>query len=173
MKREDWMKIFDERQELLEVIGVKSVNRARVKLDNERREFETTKTQLKEVVDALEVDNWRNAVVRAKSLLDKLEQNRMPKWLLTISPAWVNVVRPSDYKRWQRYCQEQFLLLLSEMETIHEQDPTFDIDVAIEQVRDFYLSNSPGKFVEEVSDYVLSPFEMGEVTLNEASVELN
>jgi len=163
MKTEDhikWIRRRDkEHQEILEHIGADNVTNAKRKINAERREFEKTKEQLCQVVDALEVDNWRNAVVRAKSLLDKLEQNRMPKWLLTVSPAWVDSVRPTQYKSWLRFCQEQFLLLLSEMETIAEEDSDYDIDAEIEKVREFYVTNSPGKFVEEVSDFVLAPYD--------------
>jgi hypothetical protein len=170
MKREDWLRVFDERHELLEAIGAKSVNRAKVKLDNERKEFLNTKTQLLAVVDALEVDNWRNAVVRAKSLLDKIEQNRMPKWLLTISPAWIDKIRPSDYKRMHRNCQEQFLVLLSELETRAEDDLDFDIDRVLEEVKKFYLSNTPGKFIEEVALYLNQEY-MDEETENTEEAE--
>ncbi len=146
-------------EDLLGHIGAKTVPNAKRKLDAERREFEQTKEQLCHVVDALEVDNWRNAVVRAKSLLNKLEQNRMPKWLLTVSPAWPQTVRPSQYKYWLRFCQEQFLLLLSELEMIAETDPEFDVEEQLEKARVFYFENEPGKFVQEVADFLLGDYE--------------
>lgn len=146
-------------EELLGHIGARTVPNAKRKIDAERREFQETKEQLCHVVEALEVDNWRNAVVRAKSLLNKLEQNRMPKWLLTVSPAWADTVRPHQFKYWLRFCQEQFLLFLSELENIAEKDSSFDVEEQLEKARIFYFENEPGTFVQEVADFVLSDYE--------------
>jgi len=148
-----------EHREVLDHIGADNVTNAKRKINAERREFEKTKEQLRNVVDALEVDNWRNAVVRAKSLLNKLEQNRMPKWLLTMSPAWSKTVRPAQYKYWLRFCQEQFLLLLSELELIAESDPEFNVEEQLERARVFYFENEPGKFIQEVADFLLGDYE--------------
>lgn len=158
-------------EELLGHIGAKTVPNAKRKIDAERREFQETKEQLCHVVEALEVDNWRNAVVRAKSLLNKLEQNRMPKWLLTVSPAWTNTVRPSQFKYWLRFCQEQFLLFLSELECIAEQDPDFNVEEQVEKARAFYFENEPGTFVLEVADFVLSDYEF-ERAITDSSPEI-
>jgi hypothetical protein len=154
MKREDWIRMYDERHELLDIIGAKSVNRARVKLDNERKGFLETKNQLLTVIEALEVDNWRNAVVRAKSLLDKLEQNQMPKWLRSVSPAWSGKVRPTEYSRMKRLCQEHYLMLLGEWEAMALIDPTFNVEEQERLAEEFYLTNLPGQFVDEVAAYV-------------------
>lgn len=166
-------RVQKDREELLGHIGAKTVPNAKRKLDAERREFEHTKEQLCHVVDALEVDNWRNAVVRAKSLLNKLEQNRMPKWLLTVSPAWSATVRPSQYKYWLRFCQEQFLLLLSELEMMAEEDPDFDVEEQLEKARVFYFENEPGKFVQEVADFLLGDYEFEVAVSDEKSYEID
>ena len=145
-----------ERLALLELIGAKTVPNAKSKLAKERREFEHTKSQLQEVVNALEVDNWRNAVVRAKSLLDKLEREGLPSWLRTISPAWVDKIPPSSYKRWLHFCREQFLVALGELQAEAELFPDLDVDKELEILRELYLTLPPGEFIERISQFVTS-----------------
>lgn len=162
MNREEWLRVFDERGELLEIIGAKSVNRAKVKLDNERKEFNLTKEQLRLVVEALDVDNWKNAIVRAKALLDRLEKNRMPQWITTISPHWKGVIRPTQYKACLRFCQDQFLQLWAEMEAQKAIDPDFDIDSEMEKVKQTFLTTAPGQFVELIADFIQAPYLEGD-----------
>jgi hypothetical protein len=139
---------------LLQHVGASSVPNAKRKLDRERAEFERTKGQLQEVVNALEVDNWRNAVVRAKSLLNKLEREGLPKWLMTISPAWVDKIPPTSYKRWLNFCREQFLVALGELQAEAEIFPDVNVEAEIETLRELYMTLPPGEFVERVSQFV-------------------
>ena len=145
-----------EKKTLLDYIGASTVPNAKRKIDRERIEFERTKTQLQEVVNALEVDNWRNAVVRAKSLLDKLEREGLPKWLMTISPAWVDKIPPSSYKRWLNFCREQFLVALGELQAEAEIFPDLDVEKELEILRELYLTLPPGEFIERISQFVTS-----------------
>ncbi len=141
-------------QDLLDHVGAETVPNAKRKIDRERLEFEKTKVQLQEVVNALDVDNWRNAVVRAKSLLNKLEKDSLPKWLHTISPAWVGKIPPSQYKRWLHFCREQFLVALGEFQAEAEMFPDFDLEAELERMKDAYMTLSPGEFIEEISQFV-------------------
>lgn len=154
MNREEWMRYYDEKHELLSFIGANSVPKAKAKIGRERREFEDVKNQLKQVVDALEVDNWRNGVVRAKSLLKYLEKTQFPQWLRTISPHWIGKVSPSTYKSWLRFCQEQFLVALSSMESEKERFPDYDIDADLEVLKEAYLTQLPVDFINDVSHYI-------------------
>jgi len=147
-------KVYDSQTELLEHIGANNVPNAKRKIQRERAEFERTKGQLQEVVNALEVDNWRNAVVRAKSLLDKLEREGLPIWLRSISPAWVGKVAPSSYKRWLTFCREQFLVALGQLQTDAELGLDVNVEEQLEEMRKCYLGSLPGEFVEEVSAYI-------------------
>jgi len=161
-----------EHREVLDHIGADNVTNAKRKITSERREFEKTKEQLRNVVDALEVDNWRNAVVRAKSLLDKLEQNRMPKWLLVPSRAWEGTVPPSQFRMWLRFCQEQFMQVLSEMEMQAEQDPDYDIVEQMEIAKELYHTREPGKFVLECSEFMLGDVDFDVPMIEEKSYEI-
>jgi hypothetical protein len=154
MDRDEWLRIFDEKHELLNFIGANTVPKAKAKLGRERKEFEETKNQLKQVVDALEVDNWRNGVVRAKSLLKHLEKTQFPQWLLTISPHWIDKVSPSTYKSWLRFCQEQFLVALSSMQSEKERFPDYDIEEDLNVLKKAYLHQMPGEFIKDVSNYI-------------------
>ena len=147
-------KVYDSQTELLEHIGANNVPNAKRKIQRERAEFERTKGQLQEVVNALEVDNWRNAVVRAKSLLDKLEREGLPIWLRSISPAWVGKVAPSSYKRWLTFCREQFLVALGQLQSDAELGLDVNVEEQLEEMRKCYLRSLPGEFVEEVSAYI-------------------
>jgi hypothetical protein len=168
-----WLRKSDrEHKEVLDHIGADNVTNAKRKITSERREFEKTKEQLRNVVDALEVDNWRNAVVRAKSLLNKLEQNRMPKWLLVPSRAWEGTVPPTQFRTWLRFCQEQFMLVLSEMELQSEQYPDYDIIEQMEIAKELYHTREPGKFVQECADFVLGETEF-EVPVVEEKFEID
>lgn len=162
MNRDEWMRYYDEKHELLNFIGANSVPKAKAKLGRERRKFEDVKNQLKHVVDALEVDNWMNGVVRAKSLLKYLEKSQFPQWLLTISPHWIDNVSPSTYKSWLRFCQEQFLVALSFMESEKEQFPDYDIDADLEVLKEAYLQQSPADFIKDVSRYITVDLEEDE-----------
>ena len=143
-----------DKNSLLEHIGAGTVPNAKRKIDRERAEFERTKGQLQEVVNALEVDNWRNAVTRAKSLLNKLEREGLPVWLRSISPAWAGKVAPSSYKRWITFCREQFLVALGQLQTDAELGLEVNVEEEIDNMRKFYLKNLPGDFVEAVSAYI-------------------
>lgn len=140
--------------ELLGHIGANNVPNAKKRITRERKEFEKTKDQLKEVVNALEVDNWRNAVFRAKSLLDKLEQQSLPVWLKSISPAWVTKVTPSSYKRWLNFCREQYLVALGQLQMDVELGLDVDVEEQIAAMKEVYLTEQPGEFVEAVSRYI-------------------
>jgi hypothetical protein len=166
-------KVQKDREDLLGHIGANTVPNAKRKLDAERREFEQTKEQLLNVVDALEVDNWRNAIVRAKSLLNKLEQNRMPKWLLVPSRAWEGTVPPTQFRTWLRFCQEQFMLVLSEMELQAEEDPDYDIIEQLETAKELYHTREPGKFVQECADFVLGETEFDVPIVEEKSYKID
>jgi hypothetical protein len=166
-------KVQRDREDLLSHIGANTVPNAKRKLDAERREFEQTKDQLLNVVDALEVDNWRNAIVRAKSLLNKLEQNRMPKWLLVPSRAWEGTVPPTQFRTWLRFCQEQFMLVLSEMELQAEQDPDYDIIDQLDTAKELYHTREPGKFVQECAEFVLGETEFDVPIVEEKSYEVD
>ena len=153
MELDDLLNFYHEKQELLDHIGAKTVFNAKRKISSERREFEKTKSQLQEVVNALDVDNWRNAVVRAESLLDKIKHNRMPKWLLTISPSWVDKINPRDYKRWLNFCQEQFLFALSQMELDAEEFGSDWLEEQMEQAKKLYLDSTPARFIELIAEF--------------------
>lgn len=147
-------RMWSHHEELLAHVGADNLQNAKRKINRERAEFERTKGQLQEVVNALEVDNWRNAVVRAKSLLDKLEREGLPAWLRTISPAWVNKIPPSSYKRWLHFCREQFLVALGELQADAEMFPELDIEKELEILKELYLTLPPGEFVERISQFV-------------------
>lgn len=152
-----------EKNSLLKYIGANTIPNAKRKIDRERVEFERTKTQLQEVVNALEVDNWRNAVVRAKSLLNKLEREGLPKWLMTISPAWVDKIPPNSYKRWLNFCREQFLVALGELQAEVELFPDLDIEHELELLRELYMTLPPGEFIERISQFVTSEVDEDEL----------
>ena len=147
-------RICNNHNALLNHIGASTVPNAKRKIDRERREFEHTKSQLQEVVNALEVDNWRNAVVRAKSLLNKLERESLPVWLRSISPYWPGKVAPISYKRWLTFCREQFLVALGELQRDAELGLDVNVEEQLEAMRQCYLSSLPGEFVEAVSEYI-------------------
>jgi hypothetical protein len=147
-------KVYNAHDALLEHVGASNVPNAKRKLDRERAEFERTKGQLQEVINALEVDNWFNAVVRAKSLLDKLEREGLPIWLRSISPAWVGKVAPSSYKRWLTFCREQFLVALGQLQSDAELGLDVNVEEQLEEMKKCYLTNLPGEFVEAVSAYI-------------------
>jgi hypothetical protein len=154
--------VYRSHEELLNHVGADNVTNAKRKIDRERIEFERTKSQLQEVVNALEVDNWRNAVVRAKSLLNKLEREGLPKWLMTISPAWVDKIPPSSYKRWLNFCREQFLVALGELQAEAEIFPDLDVEKELEILRELYLTLPPGEFIERISQFVTSEVDEDE-----------
>jgi hypothetical protein len=151
----EWMsKLHRSHDELLNHVGADNVLNAKRKINRERAEFEKTKEQLQEVVNALEVDNWRNAVARAKSLLNKLEREGLPVWLRSISPHWVGKVPPNQYKYWLRFCREQFLVALGQLQTDAELGLEVDIEATLEAMREVYMNQKPADFVEAVSDYI-------------------
>lgn len=142
------------KDELLQHIGASTVPNAKRKLTAERLEFERTKEQLCHVVNALDADNWRNAVVRAKSLLNKLEREALPTWLRSISPYWVGKIAPSSYKRWHTFCREQFLVALGELQHDVELGLEVVVEEQLEAMRQCYMTSLPGEFVEQVSAYI-------------------
>ena len=149
-------KVFNNHYELLQHVGSDNVPNAKRKLDRERAEFENTKSQLQEVVNALEVDNWRNAVVRAKSLLNKLEREALPVWLRSISPYWVERVQPTTYKHWLNFCRQQFLVALGELQRDVELGLDVDVEAQLELMRVIYMESMPGDFVAAVAEYITS-----------------
>lgn len=151
--------VFKKHHDLLEHVGADNVGNAKKKIDRERAEFQRTKEQLQEVVNALDVDNWRNAVVRAKSLLSKLEKEGLPVWLRSISPHWVGKVAPSSYKYWHRFCKEQFLVALGQLQEDIELGLEVNLEEQIELMKAVYLKSRPEDFVEEVSAYIQEPAE--------------
>ena len=151
-------KVFTTHNDLLAHVGADNVGNAKKKIDRERAEFERTKGQLQEVVNALDSDNWRNAVVRAKSLLNKLEREALPVWLRSISPHWIGRVAPSSYKRWHTFCREQFLVAIGELQHDVELGLEVDVEEEIEKMRKYFLTKMPGEFVEAVSAYVTEDY---------------
>lgn len=149
-------RVYNAHDSLLEHIGANNVTNAKRKIDRERAEFERTKGQLQEVVNALDVDNWRNAVVRAKTLLSKLEKEGLPVWLRSMSPYWIGKVAPTQYRMWHRSCKEQFLVALGELQYDAELGLEVDIEAEIDTLKDIYLENRPEVFIEEVAKYLTS-----------------
>jgi hypothetical protein len=143
-----------QNNQLLDHIGANNVHNAKSKLNAERRDFAVAKAQLQQVVSALEVDNWRNAVVRAKSLLDRIEKCQFPKWLLTVSPAWIDTVPASQFKTWLRFCKEQFLVALGQMEEEKERDPDYDMETDLLELQTIYLNELPQVFVNRIAKYI-------------------
>lgn len=142
------------KDELLRHIGANTVPNAKRKITAERQEFERTKEQLCQVVNALDADNWRNAVVRAKSLLNKLEREALPTWLRSISPYWIGKVAPSSYKRWHTFCREQFLVALGELQYDAELGLDVDVEEQLSSMKQCYLNSLPAEFIEAVSAYI-------------------
>ena len=155
MNREEWMRYYDEKHELLGFIGANSVPKAKAKLGRERAEFLTTKSQLQKVVNALETDNWSNAVLKAESLLNKIKKDGLPVWIRTISPHWPGKVAASSYRRWLHFCQEQFLVALGQLQSDMELGLEVDFEVQLEAMKIVYLSELPGEFIEAVSKYIV------------------
>lgn len=149
-------KLERDKNTLLNHIGAKTVPNAKRMLDRERAEFARTKEQLGEVVQSLDVDNWRNAVLRAKSLLNKLEREALPTWLKTISPYWIGKVNPNRYKFWMNCCREQFLVALAELQNDVELGLEVNVEEEIEEMRKYYLESQPGDFIEAIARYVTS-----------------
>ena len=146
--------VFQKHNDLLEHVGADNVGNAKKKIDRERAEFLRTKEQLQEVVNALDVDNWRNAVVRAKTLLSKLEKEGLPVWLRSISPHWVGKIAPSSYRYWHRFCKEQFLVALGQLQDDIELGLEVNLEEQIELMREVYLTERPEVFVEAVAEYI-------------------
>jgi hypothetical protein len=146
--------VFQKHNDLLEHVGADNVGNAKKKIDRERAEFLRTKEQLQEVVNALDVDNWRNAVVRAKTLLSKLEKEGLPVWLRSISPHWVGKIAPSSYRYWHRFCKEQFLVALGQLQDDIELGLEVNLEEQTELMREVYLTERPEVFVEAVAEYI-------------------
>lgn len=146
--------VFQKHNDLLEHVGADNVGNAKKKIDRERAEFLRTKEQLQEVVNALDVDNWRNAVVRAKTLLSKLEKEGLPSWLRSISPCWVGKIAPSSYRYWHRFCKEQFLVALGQLQDDIELGLEVNLEEQIEQMKEVYLKERPEVFIEAVAEYI-------------------
>ena len=151
--------VFTKHHDLLEHVGADNVPNAKKRLDRERAEFVRTKEQLQEVVNALDVDNWRNAVVRAKSLLSKLEKEGLPSWLRSISPYWVGKIAPSSYRYWHRFCKEQYLVALGQLQADIELGLEVNLEEQIELMREVYLTERPEVFVEAVAEYIQEEVE--------------
>jgi hypothetical protein len=168
----EWMsKLHKSHNELLNHVGADNVLNAKRKIDRERRKFEETKEQLEQVVGALEVDNWRNAIVRARSLLDKLEKAALPVWLRSISPYWVGKVTPSSYKRWLHFCREQFLVAIGELQRDAELGLEVNVEEQLEAMKQTYMTSLPGEFVEAVCEYISLEVEEDGEDCDESNAE--
>jgi hypothetical protein len=152
-------KVEADHAALLDHVGANTLPNAKRKIDRERAEFSKTKEQLTEVVGALEVDNWRNAVVRARSLLNKLERESLPVWLKSISPYWVGVVNPNQYKYWLNFCREQYLMALTELQKDVELGLEVNFEDEIDAMGQVYLTSKPAEFIERVSEYITSNYD--------------
>ena len=148
--------VFKKHQDLLKHVGADNVGNAKKRINRERAEFLRTKERLQEVVDALDVDNWRNAIVKAKSLLDKLEKDGLPVWLRSMSAYWIGKVAPTQYRMWHRNCKEQFLVALGELQYDAEIGLEVDIEKEVESLREIYLQNRPEVFIESIAQYLTS-----------------
>jgi len=146
--------VFQKHNDLLEHVGADNVGNAKKKIDRERAEFQRTKEQLQAVVNALDVNNWHNAVVRAETLLSKIKKDGLPVWLRSISPHWVGKIAPSSYRYWHRFCKEQFLVALGQLQDDIELGLEVNLEEQIELMREVYLTERPEVFVEAVAEYI-------------------
>lgn len=151
--------VCDGHTELLQHVGADNNTNAKRKIDKERRSFERIKAQLRKVVDALEADNWSNAVIVAERLLGQLTRTNLPTWLNSIPPNWIGKVTPTSYRRWNSFCKEQFLVALADLQNDAELGLEVDIEANIEEMRISYLSDGPAIFVEKVGRFCTGDFE--------------
>jgi len=152
--------ICDSHTELLQHVGADNNTNAKRKIDKERRSFDRIKAQLKKVVDALEADNWSNAVIVAERLLGQLTRTNLPSWLNSIPPSWIGKVSPTSYRRWNSFCKEQFLVALADIQNDAELGLEVDIEANIEEMRISYLNDNPATFVEKVGRFCTGEFEV-------------
>jgi hypothetical protein len=152
MKTEDVMRFAKEVQGLLDEIGASNINNAITKIRAERKQHRKKAEQLTKLTDAVGTDNWLNALRRISSLTEK-ETQSLPKWIQVVPPSWCGQVNHKEYKKWLRFCQEQFLSVLDEMkeEQKHEQD--FDLEEQINSAKELFATSLPWEFIDECSEF--------------------
>jgi hypothetical protein len=156
MKIEDVAHFLDEVQGLLDEIGASNINNAVTKISAERKnhkkELQKKTEQLDKLVDAIGVDNWFNAIRKVSSLLDK-ETRQLPKWIQVVPPSWCGEVNHKEYKKWLRFCQEQFLSVLDEMEEEQKHEQDFDLEEQINSAKELFATSLPWEFIDECSEF--------------------
>ena len=164
MKKEDFLRYAEEKEELLKEVGASTVPNAITKLRKERKNAKALEDQHQKVLDALEVDNWMNAVRRAGHLREKVEKDILPNWILVVPPSWCDSEKVShkDYKKWLRFCQEQFLTVLVEMEEEKKLFPDFDQTSQVNNAKHLFISTLPWEFVDGCSEFHHPGEEAGE-----------
>jgi hypothetical protein len=147
MKSDDVIHFAKEVQELLDVIEASNINNAITKIKSERSKSEKTSEQLRQLVNAADSDNWLNALRRISSLTDK-EIKILPKWIQFVPPVWHESDRipPSSFRGWLRQCQDQYLLVVSEL----SEEEYSEIH---KQMETAYSSQLPWHFIEDCSSF--------------------
>jgi len=155
MKKEDFLRYAEEKEELLREVGASTVPNAITKLRKERKDAKAVKEQYQKVLDALEVDNWMNAVRRASHLRETVEKEVLPNWILAVPPSWCDSekVNHKDYKKWLRFCQEQFSTVLVEMEEEKKLFPDFDQTEQISNAKNLFVTTLPWEFIDGCSEF--------------------
>ena len=147
MKTDDVIHFAKEVQELLDAVGASNINNAITKIKSERSKSEKTTEQLRQLISAADSDNWMNALRRISSLVDK-EVETLPKWIQFVPPIWheSDRVPPSSFRGWLRQCQEQYLLVVSELSEE-------DFSIIQEQMKTAYATQLPWHFIEDCSSF--------------------
>jgi hypothetical protein len=147
MKTDDVVHFAKEVQELLDTIGASNINNAITKIKSERSKSQKTAEQLRQLVSAADSDNWMNALRRVSFLTNK-EAEPLPKWIQFVPPIWheSDRVPPSSFKGWLRQCQEQYLLVISELSEE-------DYSAIHEQMKTAYATQLPWHFLEDCSSF--------------------
>jgi len=159
MKKEDFIRYAEEKEELLAEIGSSTVPNAISKLRKERKEAAESSEQLQKVLTALGVDNWWNGVLRSNHLREKGENSQLPRWIQAVPPSWCDneKLHPKDYKKWLRFCQEQFSTALVEMEEEKKLFPDFDTASQVDNARILFTTTLPWEFIDGCSEFYHSP----------------
>jgi len=152
MKTGDVARFAEEVQDLLDEIGASNINNAITKIKAERKNHQKKAEQLSKLIDAIGTDNWLNAIRRISSLADK-EVQALPKWIQVVPPSWSDKVNHKDYKKWLRFCQEQFLTVLSEMEEEQKYEQDFDLAEQVNNARELFATSLPWQFIDECSEF--------------------
>jgi hypothetical protein len=155
MKKDDFIRYAEEKEELLSEVGSSTVPNAISKLRKERKESRDNHQQLQKLLEALQVDNWWNGVLRANRLRETTEDNPLPRWIQAVPPSWCasNKVNPKEYKKWLRFCQEQFSTVLVEMEGEKSLFPDFDPTEQIENARVLFTTTLPWEFIDGCAEF--------------------